>query len=334
MRGNGRRWASWWGGALSVALLVAGWCPPVAAQAKKKVVVAVAPSVDMSSLIVAVKKGFLEKQGLDPQLKIFDSSPQAVQVLVAGQGDITQNTEPPHLAARARGGKVVQVLTAYLSGRTNGAVNRTDLIAKHEDFAGKTIGVQRGSGAHYHLAWFLDRYKIPPDKVAIKFMAAPDQIAALARNDIQAFFSWEPFLTRAAGTIPNTKLWSRAVDDGLEFHGNVLMREELARTDPDTAGRIVTGLIETADWMQANMREAARVANEVLRAPSDEEAYQQLQNFKWPGDFRKSVYEGELKIAQWGASVGLFPTSDPKKLVEEIVYPAIVKAVAPNRTDM
>jgi ABC-type nitrate/sulfonate/bicarbonate transport system substrate-binding protein len=321
-------------GVLSVAGLLAGWSPPVAAQARKKVVVAVAPSVDMSSLIIAVKKGFLEKQGLDPQLKIFDSSPQAVQVLVAGQGDITQNTEPPHLAARARGGKVVQVLTAYLSGRTNGAVNRTDLIARHEDFAGKTIGVQRGSGAHYHLAWFLERYKIPPDKVSIKFMAAPDQIPALARNDIQAFFSWEPFLTRAATTIPNVKLWSRAVDDGLEYHGNVLMREELARNDPDTAGRVVKGLIETADWMRANLREAARVANEVLRAPSEEDAYQQLQFFKWPGEFRKTVLENELRIAQWGAGIGLFPTGDPKKLVEELVHPALVKAVAPDRTDM
>lgn len=329
-----RSWARWLAVAAGVGVLVAGGSPPAAAQAKKKVVVAVAPSVDMSSLILAVKKGFLEKQGLDPQLKIFDSSPQAVQVLVAGQGDITQNTEPPHLAARARGGKVVQVLTAYLSGRTNGAVNRTDLIAKHEDFAGKTIGVQRGSGAHYHLAWFLDRYKISPDKVTVKFMAAPDQVAALARNDIQAFFSWEPFLTRAAATIPNTKLWSRAVDDGLEFHGNVLMREELARNDPDTAARIVKGLIETADWMRANLREAAKAANEVLRAPSEDEAYQQLQNFKWPGDFRKDVFEHELKIAEWGAGIGLFPTSDPRKLVEELIYPAIVKAAAPSRTDM
>ena len=48
------------------------------------------------------------------------------------------------------------------------------------EFVGKTIGVQRGSGANFHLAWFLERNKVPMDKVTVKFMAAPDQIAAKA----------------------------------------------------------------------------------------------------------------------------------------------------------
>jgi ABC-type nitrate/sulfonate/bicarbonate transport system substrate-binding protein len=165
-------------------------------------------------------------------------------------------------------------------------------------------------------------------------MAAPDQLAAFARSDVQAFFGWEPFVSRAQDTVPNAKIWSRAVDDSLEFRGNVLMREDLARNDRDTAVKVVKGLIETADWMNANMREAAKVANEVLRAPSEEEAYKQLQIFKWPGDFRKSVKEQEVKIAEWGAGIGLFPTKDPKGLVDQLVYPDIIRAAAPARTDM
>ena len=141
-------------------------------------------------MIVAVKKGFLEKEGLNAQLQLFDSSPAALQGVVAGRADATNNTEPPQLAARARGGKIVQVMTGYLSGRINGLVVNGDAIKKPEDFAGKAVGVQRGSGANYHMAWFLDRNKVPADKVSVKFMDAPDQMAALARGDIQAFFSW------------------------------------------------------------------------------------------------------------------------------------------------
>src|SRR5437867_7999087 len=132
----------------------------------------------MALLIVAVKKGFLEKHGVDPQLKVFDSSPQAVQVLVSGQGDVTMNTEPPHLAARARGGKVVQVMTGWISGRNAAAVVAGNTIARPEDFAGKTIATQRGSGSNYHLVSFLAKHKIPADKVTITYMAAPDQLAA------------------------------------------------------------------------------------------------------------------------------------------------------------
>ena len=334
MHGRGKSMARFVAIAASLGVLAAGAAGPAAAQARKKVVVAVGPSSDMALLIVAVKKGFLEQQGLDPQLKIFDSSPQALQIVVSGQADITMNTEPPHLGARARGGKVVQVMTGWVSGRNAAIVVRSDAITKVEDFVGKTIATQRGSGSNYHLVWFLARHKIPADKVTLKYMAAPDQIAALARNDIQVFSSWEPYVTRAVQTIPNTKLWSRAGDDGVEFRDNVLMREELAKNDKDTAVRIVRGLIETADWMNANLREAARVANEVLRAPSEEDAYRELQLFQYPGDFRKSVFEHQLKMAEWAVSLGLFTAPDPKKLVEELVYPDIIKAAAPHRTDM
>jgi ABC-type nitrate/sulfonate/bicarbonate transport system substrate-binding protein len=324
-----------WGGALAALALLVALLPGTGrTQGGGQVTVAVAPSADMSLFIVAVKKGFLEKQGLRAQMKIFDSSPKAVEALVAQQADVTANTEPPHLAARARGAKVVQVMTAYITGQTNGLVVNGGVIQKPADFAGKTVAVQRGSGSNFHLVWFLERNKIPADKVSITYMAAPDQVAAFARNDVQAFFGWEPFITRAQETVPKAKLWSRAADDGLEFHGNVLMREELARNDRDTAVKIVKGLIETADWMNANPREAAKVANEVLRAPSEEEALKQLQLFKWVGDFRKDVKVQEIKIAEWGAGIGLFPTKDPKGLVEQLIYPDLIKAAAPNRTDM
>jgi ABC-type nitrate/sulfonate/bicarbonate transport system substrate-binding protein len=307
---------------------------PAAAQQRPTFTVGVSPSTDMSLMIVAVKKGFLEKEGLNAQLQLFDSSPAALQGVVAGRADVTNNTEPPQLAARARGGKIVQVMTGYLSGRINGLVVNGDAIKKPEDFAGKAVGVQRGSGANYHMAWFLDRNKVPADKVSVKFMDAPDQMAALARGDIQAFFSWEPFLTKAAETVPKAKVFSRTIDDGFVFAGNVVMREEMARNQKDVALKAVKGFIAAADWMRANPMEAAKVANEVLKAPSVEGVAQQIQQLNWPGDFRKKVYAQEESIAEWGVSIGLFPAKDGKKLVEELVYPALIKEAAPDRTDL
>ena len=52
---------------------------------KKPVVIGVAPSSDVALLIVAVNGGFLEKEGLAPELKLFDSSPQALQAVVGRQ---------------------------------------------------------------------------------------------------------------------------------------------------------------------------------------------------------------------------------------------------------
>jgi len=306
---------------------------PAAAQ-QPTVTVGVSPSTDMSLMIIAVKKGFLEKEGLNAQLQLFDSSPAALQGVVAGRADITNNTEPPQLAARARGGKLVQVMTGYLSGRINGLVVNSDAIKTPQDFVGKALGVQRGSGANYHLAWFLEHNKIAADKVTVKYMDAPDQIPALARGDINAFFSWEPFLTKASETVPKAKIYSRTIDDGFVFAGNVVMREDMARNQKDVAVKIVKGLIAAADWMTANPMDAAKVANEILKAPSVEGVARQIQYLSWPGDFRRKVVAQETSIAEWGVGIGLFPAKDAKKLVDELVYPAIIKEAAPSRTDL
>jgi sulfonate transport system substrate-binding protein len=324
----------------SAASVVIGCCmllagvPAGAQTPAPTVTVAVSPSTDMSLMIIAVKKGFLEKEGLNAQLQLFDSSPAALQGVVAGRADITNNTEPPQLAARARGGKVVQVMTGYLSGRINGAVVNGQAIRQPQDFANKAVGVQRGSGANYHLAWFLQHNQIPADKVAVKYMDAPDQIPALARGDIQAFFSWEPFLTKASETVPNAKVYSRTIDDGFVFAGNVVMREDMARERKDVAVKVVKGLIAAANWMTANPIDAAKVANEVLKAPSVDDLAKQIQYLSWPGDFRRKAVVQETSIAEWGVGIGLFPAKDAKKLVDELVYPAIIKEAAPDRTDL
>ncbi len=311
---------------------------PAAAQqpsaTNPTVTVAVAPSIDMSLMIIAVKKGFLQKEGLNAQLQLFDSAPAALQGVVADRADITNNTEPPQLAARARGGKIVQVMTGYLSDKQNGLVVDGALIKKPADLIGKAVGVQRGSGANYHLAWFLQHNRIAADKVSIKYMDAPDQIPAMARGDIQAFFSWEPFLTKAADTVPKAKVFSRTIDDGFVFAGNVAMREDMAKNNKDVAVKVVKGLIAAAKWMTANPMDAAKVANEVLRAPSLEQLSQQIQYLDWPGNFTKKAYDQEVSIAEWGTGIGLFPTKNAKSLVDELVYPEIIKEAAPDRTNL
>ena len=164
----------------------------------------------------------------------------------------------------------------------------------------------------------------------VGFTAAP----ALARNDIQALFSWEPYVTRSAQTVPNARIMTWAGDDGVLFHDNVVMREDFAKGDKDTAVRVVKGLIAAADWMEANRREAAKLANTVMKAPSEDQAFRELQLFKYTGEFRKSLIEHQVKLAEWAVSLGLFQAADPKKLVDELVYPDIIKLAAPNRTDM
>jgi ABC-type nitrate/sulfonate/bicarbonate transport system substrate-binding protein len=303
------------------------------AAQKSVVTVGVTSSPDMALLIFAVKGGFLAKEGVKAQLQVFDSSPAVLQGVVSGQADLSINTEPPQLATRARGGKIVQVMTGYLSGRQNGMV-AGKTIRDPVDIVGKTIGVHRGTGSHYHLVYFLNRNKIPADKVSIKFIDAPDQIPALARGDIDAFFSWEPFLSKAAEAVPGARIVRRALDDGFSFTGNIAMREEMARNQPDVAVSVVKALIAASDALTANPLEAAKLVNETLRAPSVELLSQQIQLMTFPADFTRKVHVQQVSMAEWGAGIGLFPIKEPGRLVDELMYPAIIKKAASSRTDL
>ncbi|TAL90400.1 MAG: ABC transporter substrate-binding protein [Candidimonas sp.] len=305
----------------------------LAAEVLPTVTVAATPSIDMVLMIVAVEKGFLEREGLSAKLQMFDSSPGALHGVTAGLADITNNTAPPQLAARARGAKIVQVMTAYLSGLNNGDVVNGKVIHNAQDFVGKTIGVQRGSGADYDLTKFLEFHKIPRDKIQIKYLDAPDQIPALARGDIQGFFSWEPFLTRATQIVPGAKIFSVSKDEGVIFASNVVMSEDMAKNHKPVAVKIVKGLIAAADWIRANPEGAAEVSNNVLKAPSLKELTEQIKKYQWVGDFKRKVYENEVSVAQWGAKIGLFPAKDPAQLVKDMIYPEIIKEAAPHRTD-
>jgi len=149
------------------------------------------------------------------------------------------------------------VMTGWISGHNAAGVVASNAIARPEDFIGKTVATQRGSGSNYHMVTFLAKHRIPLDKVTIKFMAAPDQLPALARDDIQSFFSWEPYVSRSVKGIPGAKIFTWAIEDGIEFRDNIVMREDFAKGEKETAIRVVKGLIETADWMQGNLHEAA-----------------------------------------------------------------------------
>ncbi|MHA3904961.1 ABC transporter substrate-binding protein [Castellaniella sp. WN] len=305
----------------------------VAADDAPTVTVAVTASTDMTLMIVAVEQGFLKNEGINARLQLFDSSPAALQGVTAGLADVTNNTEPPQLAARARGAKIVQVMTAYLSGTNNGTVANKKLIKNDSDFKGKTVAVQRGSGADYNLTRFIEKNGISSDQITIKYLDAPDQIAALARNDIQAFFSWEPFLTKATKIFPDAVVYSRSKDQGVIFSSNVVLHEDMIKNNRETAVKITRALIKAADWITENPRKAAEVINPVIKAPVIDELVEHIKQYKWVGDFKRSIYEDEVNVAEWGNKIGLFSASDPQSLVKGIVYPDLIKEVAPERTD-
>lgn len=74
--------------------------------AKPKIVVATGIDPSFAHYVVAVKKGFFEKEGIDAELRSFDDGNVALDSLLTGAADIGGTSELGGIVRIARGGKL------------------------------------------------------------------------------------------------------------------------------------------------------------------------------------------------------------------------------------
>ena len=134
------------------------------------------------------------------------------------------------------------------------AVVVKDNISQPKDLLGKRVGYSAGSGGHYFFERYVKYYGLDANQIKQVPALAPELLAALNRGDIDAFFLWEPWVSRALKDIPRTKIiaWNgennvfivtqywyfsqRMVDDrqlGVDAAG--LRPEHLVRAEADAA---------------------------------------------------------------------------------------------------
>ncbi|MGD9844448.1 MAG: ABC transporter substrate-binding protein [Variibacter sp.] len=295
-------------------------------QPPAKITVATGIDPTFAPWVVAVKKDFFKKQGIESELKSFDDGNVALDSLLTGNADIGGTSELGGIVRMARGGKL------YLMGSGAQYADFFGLVAKNsikqpKDIEGKAIGLPKGSGAHLYFAKYAAFHKIDTSKVNLRFLQAPESVAALARGDIEGFFLWDPWLTRAATTVPDTHIAARSGQDNV-FRLNVFIyfSDRLASNE-ELSKKVLKGLIEAAEWTMANRSEAAKIVAEAYRmpVPVTEEI---MKPIAWNVHYDK-VFKDYLKDAgEFAVSAGIAP-SVPN--IDAFVRPGPLKAVAPER---
>src|SRR5712692_814540 len=137
--------------------------------------------------VVAADRKIFEKHGLEGSYKPFDDGNVALDAVITGSSDIGSTSELGGLARWDRGGKLYVTSILDKSKEQVGVTAREE-IRKPEDLVGKTVGYPRASAGHYFFGRYVKKYKLPMDKIKVKFLQAPEMVAALERRDIDAFF--------------------------------------------------------------------------------------------------------------------------------------------------
>ncbi len=150
--------------------------------------------------LIADKKGFYAAEGLTVDIKSFNDGPLLQQAVAAGDLDIAYVGSPPvyHWFSR---GLESKILAQVNYGQAAVITNAKSPINTVADLKGKKLaGVAKGSGMDVLLRGYVlkEKAKLDPDQdVSIINMPAPNMNAALEHHEVDAAFSWEPFVSQS-----------------------------------------------------------------------------------------------------------------------------------------
>ena len=302
--------------------------PVTGNAALKKVPTATGIDALFAPFVVASERKIFEKYDLETSFKPFDDGNVALDALLTGSSDIGATTELGGLSRWDKGGKLYVTGYSSTSREQIGAASRAE-IKKPQDLIGRTVGYPRATGGHLYFMNYVRKYNLPLDKIKVKTMQAPEMVAALERRDIDAFFLWEPWLTKASQLVDGAHVLARSGDDGVYVLTSYNYFSQGLIDDHPRAVAATKALVEATDFCATNLDEAAKLTAKAFRIPDgDMKVY--MSRMVYRTEMPKDVVLGNFRNASDLAMAEGIIKKTPDW--NDFIRPQIMKEAAPDRT--
>ena len=133
---------------------------------------------------------------LDVELIRFSTWTDNMSSLYKGNIDITHATyyDAVYYSDKGEEGIILAPID-YIEGVEGLVVKKN--ITEFVDLKGKTIGVETGTDEHFLLSNALEKNNISMEDVQIRSLSSFSSVEQFVNNEIDALFTYEPYLTRA-----------------------------------------------------------------------------------------------------------------------------------------
>jgi sulfonate transport system substrate-binding protein len=225
-------------------------------------VLRIARSKQLTGLAALEAHGGLER-GLAPlgfkvQWLEFLAGPQQFEAFNSGALDLATTAESPPVFSQAAHGPVAYVARTA----TNGAlvslvVPASSPVHSVADLKGKKVAFQKSSIGHYLTYKALERAGLQASDIQAVNLAPPDANVALTQSRIDAWFIWEPFVTRA--TLART---GRVLVNGADLRDTTnfyTATTQFAQQHPDVLRVFLERLHEEEKWCAEHPQELAEL---------------------------------------------------------------------------
>lgn len=231
-----------------------------------KMTIATGVDPSFSAYYIAKSAGIFEKNGLDVQVNTGPSGSAMVAYVIQNQVQSAFGAEAAGIQNHNIDPNVIVAAEGALMLHWYGLVARD--YDSLDQLKGKKIGVARGSGSEVFWLAMIEKLKLKASDYKIVQVEAPEMVAALERHDIDAFSAWEPWLTRAVGSVQNTKL---ILDNGgiMSPRVYIYLNRGWAEKNPAAAVSFMRSMVEATDLINKDPAKAATLVATFLKLDKD-----------------------------------------------------------------
>ncbi|MDZ8241783.1 MAG: aliphatic sulfonate ABC transporter substrate-binding protein [Nostoc sp. ChiQUE01a] len=284
--------------------------PATSSNTTEKQTVRIVRSKQLTGLAVLEKQGSLEKRleplGFKVQWSEFAAGPQQLEAINANALDIASTAESPPVFSQAAGAPLVYLATTHSSGQaTSLLVPINSPIKSVADLKGKKVAFQKASIGHYLLVKALEKAGLKLSDVQSVFLPPPDANVAFSQNKVDAWFIWEPFVTR---NVQN-KVGRVLIDGGeLRDTGNFYSTSrQFYQAHPDVIKVFLEELEKAEIWTKEHPKEVAQLLAPVTQLdPSILETMHSKYNYGVLPITEKTITKQQEVADKW-YSLGLIP---------------------------
>lgn len=303
----------------------------LSAQAADKMVIATGVDPGFSIFYVAKHAGFLEKHGIDADLRTGPAGGAMVPLLISNASNASMSASFAGINNHIKDPNVVAVAQMLRYDRWYGIVARND-VKSLADLKNRKVGVSLGNASESYWYDALRKFDLNADdlKSSVVNVEAPEMLAAIQRGNIDAFSSWEPWLSRTVLAVPGTRV---LVDDlgKPQDVGFIYMNRAWIEANRDLAVRFMRAMQDSNEFILKEPDKTKDIVGKMLNLPRG------MLDAMWPkitftlelGKDAQAVTERTIEqlVAQGRLKPGQFNAS-------KWFYPDLLRAVTPAAVNL
>jgi ABC-type nitrate/sulfonate/bicarbonate transport system substrate-binding protein len=307
---------------------------PAAAQ---KIVIGHMPVTNQSD-IIAEQQGFYKKYGLDVELKLFQTGPNALQGLLSGDLQMVEAGGAPMLNLAAQNLPLYFLVTGGINTPDHpaGAIMiRPDdtSIKSFSDLKGKKLGgLPKGTITHLWLENAFARYNMKRDEVQEVFLPFPQMGGLLASKQVDAIYTWPPFITMTEQAGQGKILEDDSAWNPYAVLNAMIVRKDWADKNPQAIRNLIKASIESQRWINENVDQARGIFGQKLNLP--ESIYRKMRMFYFPRNgyqLMPSIWDFYYLMIATGQ---IQPFADPKSVMQNYWIDPAEKFITPALNEL